>query len=330
MAPFWGADAKSGGLRGSRCCAVVTFYGWRSWRTMLQQEPLGGEPSGNIPSQPVFAARLKPQCLAMTSLTQSAWNKRTMHSGLEEFSLFECIIVLIGQWTPCKIMEKPLWKVWNTFLLPALAQIIADFISKCSWGFECSACFRRNHPCVNDFLLIPILALLHISWYELIPRRWARISVFLGKKMFQVTSIPLATSTVVEHNEEVCLKEPSARPGLSWGKDTHGSSPGVNSPSGVQDCSASPLRNGLPQPTKSHCVKPSKSSWVGIKWVNKEPVTHQAVSSVLTLSWRDLGSLDSWICLCSTTKYTKKVSKSRLNGDLSQELVLILFFFPFL
>lgn len=55
------------------------------------------EGSQNIPSQPVFAARLKPQCLAMTSLTQSAWNKRTMHSGLEEFSLFERIIVLIGQ-----------------------------------------------------------------------------------------------------------------------------------------------------------------------------------------------------------------------------------------
>lgn len=160
---------------------------------MLQQEPLGGEPSGNIPSQPVFAARLRPQCLAMTSLTQSAWNKRTMHSGLEEFSLFECIIVLIGQWTPCKIMEKPLWKVWNTFLLPALARIIADFISKCSWGFECSVCFRRNHPCVNDFLLIPILALLHISWYELIPRRWARIRVFLGQK-----------KTIPSHQQSPC------------------------------------------------------------------------------------------------------------------------------
>lgn len=61
-----------------------------------------------------------------------------------------------------------------------------------------------------------------------------------NKKMFQVTSIPLATSAVVEHNEEVCVKEQ----GLSQGKDTHGSSPGVNSASGVQHCSASPAAMG--------------------------------------------------------------------------------------
>lgn len=41
-----------------------------------------GEPSGNITSQPVFAVSLKPQHLAMTSWTESAYNKRTMHLRL--------------------------------------------------------------------------------------------------------------------------------------------------------------------------------------------------------------------------------------------------------
>lgn len=121
------------------------------------------------------------------------------------------------------------------------------------------------------------------------------------KKPFQVTSNPLATSAVVEHKEEVCLRDPSAHPGLSQGKNTHGSSPGVNSASGVQDCSASPHGKGLPQPTKSHCMKPSRSPWVGVNWVNKGPVTHQAQSSVLAL--RDLGALGfGWAAQQNTRK----------------------------
>lgn len=136
--------------------------------------------------------------------------------------------------------------------------------------------------------------------------------------MFQVTSIPLATSTVVEHNEELCLKELSAHPGLSQGKDTHGSSPGVNSPSGAQDCSASSHRSGLPQPTKSHCTKLPKSSWVGINGVNKGPDKHQASSSVLaSTDLRALGSV--WAAQQNTRSWFQVVAgwrpQSRVGFD---------------
>lgn len=86
--------------------------------------------------------------------------------GLEE-SLFECIIVLVGQCPPCKIMEKPLLKVWNTFLLPTLAQIVVNFTLNCFWEFERLLCFIKNHPHISDFLLISIFVLFQPSYPEM-------------------------------------------------------------------------------------------------------------------------------------------------------------------
>lgn len=129
--------------------------------------------------------------------------------------------------------------------------------------------FPQESPWCQWFSANPSPRFALRSWYELIPRWWARINVFLGKKKKK--------RNVPSHQHSPCHE---CSCGAQWGSLCEGAGivPGEGHPR-LQPRSELSLRspallsipssNGLPQPTKSHCTKPSKSSWAGRNLVNK-------------------------------------------------------------